>query len=392
MFTDFILNHKGHGQVGEVLEGVRFDPGLLRPYEEYPGGPRMCTVNTGRQRFNPDKGYYEPIREAVPIKELVANGIDSPAFNSTLLRKEEWIQFDNVVIRAARQRLRAWMDLLDNSLVFGGFNGMAKMILEHETASDPGKAYQSMDGLEEGTTDQQLHQLEGLPLPITHSPFGFSSRRLAISRNTGTPLDSSGAEAAGRRVAELVEEVLIGTVTGVTYGGSSTHVGGYSNTSVVPGYTNYTDRNTKTDLTTPTGSNPDSTLDDVLTMIESLRNNDKMYGPYMLYHSTDWDKYMDNDYLVSSTGLSQLTLRNRLRQIEDIIDVRRLDFLTNTFTLLLVQFTPDVVRAVNGMDLVTIQWDTKGGMQKNFKVMVIWVGQIRSDFNGNCGIMHGTTS
>jgi hypothetical protein len=155
----------------------------------------------------------------------------------------------------------------------------------------------------------------------------------------------------------------------------------------VYGYTNHPDRNTKTDLTVPDGTNGATTVDEVLSMIETLMG-DKFFGPYMVYHSTDWDKYLDDDYRTNDDR----TLRARLREIEQVQDVRRLDFLSNTFTLLLVQMTSDVARAVNGMDITTVQWDSVGGMRVNFKVMAIQVPQIRSDFNGNCGILHATTA
>jgi hypothetical protein len=316
---------------------------------------------------------------------MIDNGVPVPIANATSLRKDEWIQLDRAVLRAARQRLRAWSDL-ESRNSFGGFNGMSKMILEHETMSDPGEAVVDMDSLTPGRTDEPKYQLEGLPLPITHSDFWFSSRRLAVSRNTGTPLDSTMAEAAGRRVAEMIEKTLVGTVTGVQYGVAAN----YGQTPQVYGYTNHPLRTTKTDLTTPTGTNPNSTLADVLAM-RDLAYDNYMYGPYMLYHSTDWDTYLDNDYYVTSGTPSQ-TLRNRLRAIDGIIDVRRLDFLTDTFTLVLVQMTPDVCRAINGMEITTVQWESQGGMRVNFKVMAIKVPQIRADYNGNSGIIHATTS
>jgi hypothetical protein len=269
---------------------------------------------------------------------------------------------------------------------FGGFNAMSKMILEHETMSDPGEAIVDMDALTPGRTDAPKFQLEGLPLPITHSDFWYSSRRLAVSRNTGTPLDTTMGEAAGRRVAEQIEKTLIGTVAGATYGVAAS----YSNAPTVFGYATHPDRLLKTNLTTPTGSNPASTVDDVLAMRSQLYAA-HYYGPYMLYHSTDWDRFLDEDYYITSGTPSQ-TLRSRLRAIEGITDVRRLDFLTNTFTLLMVQMTSNVARAINGMDITTVQWETSGGMRVNFKVMAIMVPQIRSDFNGNTGILHATTA
>jgi hypothetical protein len=56
----------------------------------------------------------------------------------------------------------------------------------------------------------------------------------------------------------------------------------------------------------------------------------------------------------------------------------------------MVQMTSDVIQAINGMDITTLQWETVGGMQLHFKVMCIQVPQMFSDIDGNCGICHGT--
>jgi len=377
MFTDYVLNGQGHGEVGEQLAGCRYEPNLYRPFRGK-NGKDFVTINTGID----DEG--KPVHKSFTVNDARDMGIPVPVTNATSLRKDEWIMLDTAVIRAARARLRAWSDLAAASS-FGGFNGMAKMVLEHETMSDPGEAIVDMDGLTPGRTDAPLYQLEGLPLPITHSDFFFSERRLAVSRNTGTPLDSTMAEAAGRRVAEQIEKTLVGSVTGITYGDSTNYTAALG--SKVYGYTNYPNRITKTDVTTPDGTNGATTVDDVLAMVE-LASDSYFYGPFMLYHSTDWDKYMDDDYRANDSR----TLRQRLREISQITDVRRLDFLTDTFTLLLVQMTAEVARAVIGMDITTVQWPTSGGMRQNFKVMGIMVPQLRADYNGNTGIVHGTTS
>jgi hypothetical protein len=408
---DFILNGSAQGEVGETLQGCRFDPGLLRPYlDEH--GHRCVTVNTGRTRYDPKLKKVVPIHEKARIGDLQNRGIMSPVFNATSLRKEEWLELDRVVIRAARFRLRAWADL-SAANQFGGFNAMSKLILEHETMSDPGEAIVDMDGLTEGRTDSPKFQLEGLPLPITHSDFYFSSRRLAVSRNTGTPLDTTMAEGAGRRVAELIEKTVLGVETGITYGGNSTQVGGYGRTPSVYGYTNFPQRLTVTGLYRPTGLGRSGTgwvaadtLKDILRMRDLLYAN-KFYGPFMIYHSNDWDQYMDNDYILSGGNVATQTLRERLKAIDNITDVRRLDFLSSTataagdparitttfpFTFIVVQMTADVCRAVNGMDITTVQWESVGGMRLNFKVMCIQVPQLRADFNGNTGIAQGTAS
>lgn len=400
---DFVLNSQGHGPVGQMLAGLRFDPGMLRPYFDKNNNAAV-TINTGRTTLV--KGEQVPIREHRLVRDLINNGIMSPVFNATSLRKEEWLDLDRTILRAARYRLRAWGDLSSRNS-FGGFNGMSKMILEHETMSDPGEAMVDMDGLTDGRTDSPKYQLEGLPLPITHSDFWFSSRRLAISRNTGTPLDTTMGEAAGRRVAETIEKTTIGNQTGIAYGGNSTQVGGYGRTSQVYGYLTFPDRLVYDTLTTPTGTNPEDTVSDVLAMRDQLYAN-KFYGPFMLYHSNDWDQFLDNDYARLGGNNANMTLRDRLRKIEGIEDVRRLDMLfsatpdtdqpggenlvgTNPFTMILVQMTPDVARAVNGMDITTVQWESVGGMRLNFKVMCIQVPQLRADHYGNCGILEANT-
>jgi hypothetical protein len=428
------------GGVGQVLNGpidglstlgdrLSYDPGLRRPYFDERGRP-CVTMNTGKWTWDEKQRRHLPVQRKELIANLQARGINSPVLNATALRKEEWLELDRVVLRAARYRLRAWADLAAANS-FGGFNAMGKLILEHETMSDPGEAIVDMDALTPGRGDAPLFQLQGLPLPITHCDFWFSARTLAVSRNTGTPLDTTMGEAAGRRIAETIEKTLIGNVTGVTYGGNSTMVGGYGRTSQVFGYINFPNRLVNTKFYKPTGLGrsgtawiAQDTVRDVLAALDQLRLN-KFYGPFMAYHSNDWDQYLDSDYFTTTgaggiSGVSTATLRNRLRMIEGIQDVRRLDFLFatipqtnpafvnvanpftgpggegvvsgNPFTMIIVQMTPDVCRAVNGMDITTVQWESVGGMRLNFKCFAIQVPQLRADYYGNCGILHAVAT
>ena len=415
--SDYVLNGTGHGEVGRMMEQVRFEPGLMRPYLVTVNGRNIpcVTINAlnGEQKFNPKTKTFEPVRKQYALEQLAARNIYSPVANATSLRKEEWLLLDQKLILAARYRLQAWADLAKRN-PFGGFNGMSKTILERETVNDPGEAFVDMDALSETRGDSPKYQLEGLPLPITHGGFRFSSRRLAESRNSGTPLDLSLGEATSRRCAETVEKTTIGIQTGITYGGNSTQVGGYGRTSSVYGYTNFSSRLTRTGLYKPTGNGrsgtgwvPADTLKDVLACLDQLKAQ-KFYGPWMLYHSNDWDQYMDNDYILTGGNVATQTLRERLKAIKGIEDVVRLDMLfsstpssstgpggenlatTYPFVLLFVQMTPDVAQAVTGMDMTTIQWENKGGLELNFKVMCIMVPRLGADYYGNCGILHAT--
>lgn len=393
MYTNFVMNGQGVGPVGEVMHGVRFEPSLMQPFLDSNGVP-CVRVPTGQYVANA-QGILVPKYAKQRIVDVMARGVYSPVFNATMLTKEAWIQLDQAVMRAARLRLRAWTDLVSASS-YGGFNAMAKMTLEYQAMSDPGSAQVDMDGLGEGSTDSPLFSLRSLPLPITHANFGFSQRELAVSRNGGAPLDTVMAEAAGQRVAEMVEKTVIGLVTGTSYGYQSSGVNAHESDtkSNVYGYLNFPKRLTKTGITQPTGSNPEATVADVLSMREQLFAQ-KFYGPFMLYHSTDWDQYLDNDYARLGGNNASMTLRDRLRAIEGIQDVRRLDYLTsdtNPYTLLMVQMTGEVARAIVGMNITTMQWESLGGLRTNFKVMAILVPQLRYDYNDCTGILEATVA
>lgn len=120
------------------------------------------------------------------------------------------------------------------------------------------------------------------------------------------------------------------------------------------------------------------------------------FGPFILYHSTAYDRFLDDDYFRTGGTAVSRTTRERVEGIDGISAVRRLDFLTPTspsaYELILVQMTPDVAQAIIGMQTTTVRWESKGGMQHNFKVMAILVPLLKAPLNGVAGIVHGTTA
>jgi hypothetical protein len=388
---DVILDGKPLGDVANEFAESGYNSGLYQPYVDREGN-KCVTVNVGRH-YDATKGRDVTTYEKMTLNEARFRGYDAPTLyltNATILRKDEWISFDRAVVEAARPRLRVWSDLAAANTYT--LDGMSSEILEHETINDPGEAQVDMDGLSDGRADSVLYQLEGLPLPITYGNFHFSERKLSISRKSGQPLSTLMASIIGRRVAETIEKTTIGTTTGLTYGTTAN----YGRAPTVYGYTNHPARNYGTNLTAPTGSNPDTTLSEILTMRSTLYT-DGFMGPYVIYNGTDWDAKLDDDYFVlATTGATAptRTLRERLKAIEGIQDVRRADYLTptntgGTFDLLMVSLgNPECARAVIGMPIRILQWPSRGGMQLNFKVMCIMAPQIRADYNGASGINH----
>lgn len=384
-----VLNGQGFGVEGQMLANVRFDSGLLRPYFDDRGVP-CVTLNTGKFQQDNKTGAYVPVYKKFRIRDLQERGINSPVFNATTLQKNAWIHLIDSVVKANRTRLRAWSDLVSSS-VRGGFDAMSRMTLEYQAMNDPGEAVQDMDAISDARADRPQFILKSIPLPITHSDFWFSEREIMVSRNTSTPLDTTMAEAAGRRIGEMTERLTIGTETGVTYGTQTAGVGTHTGTSTVYGYTNFPYRITKTDLTTPTGTNPEAVMTDILEMIETMQTNG-FYGPYMLYHSTAYSRYLNDDYFRSGSTSAVRSLRERIMEIEGIMDIRRLDNLTSGYQLVLVQMDSEVAQAINGLDVTVVQWPSQGGLRQNFKVMAIQVPLLKSPYNGVAGVQHGTTS
>ena len=136
-------------------------------------------------------------------------------------------------------------------------------------------------------------------------------------------------------------------------------------------------------------------VNEVLAMQQQSSDNN-YYGPWTLYMSSAWRKYLGADYTSDATNnnnQTSQTLQARLEAIPDITKVAILDYLPTTiFDIVLIQMTTDIVREVIGMDITTVQWDSEGGMKKNFKVMAILVPQLRADFASQTGIVHGTSS
>lgn len=352
---DIDLAFKGAEATGSPIDRLmecNMDPGSLRPWKGR--GRSYVTLNTNQGP-----------------KNIVVN---APA----TLTKDEWIQIDQAVVRAARPMLRVWGDLTRAGLTYTVPNGMASTTLQYQTMTDAGTASISMDGLRQSERDRPTFDLKGLPLPFIHSDFSFSAREITVSRSSGAPLDTVMAEQATRKVSEEVEKLVVGVTPSYSYGGGSIY-----------GLTNFPDRITKT-ISLPTNTatwTPQKTANEITDMIQSAQNN-YFNGPYALYYSPGWTKYLDQDYSATYGGE---TLRTRLGKLADIVSIQKIDFLSN-YQMVLVQMTSNVIRAVTGMTMTTVQWPSEGGLMQNFKVMAIMVPQLRSDSNGLTGIVHAVAS
>lgn len=336
------------------LMAADWDPGVLRPYRNAKGETCITLNDNGKPRV---------------VRLNNANAT---------LPHEAWKIIDMSVMKAARLRLKAVADVRAAGLTRSIPNAMGKTVLYTQRMTDPGAAVISMDPVRPaGTNDRPEFDGVNLPLPIIHSDFEFSARDLEVSRSGNVALDTTMAEAAGRRVAEEAEKLLIGVsdYNSFNYGGG-----------VIYGYLTFPSKVTFT-LTSPLTSGwlPSTTYDEVSDGIQALLNK-KHYGPFQLYFSPGWAKYLNKFYNATTAGqTTSITLRDALAKLEGVAGISILDYLTN-YKSMLIEMNSEVVQEVVGFDVTTVQWEEKGGLMLCFKVMAMLIPLLKADIDGNTGI------
>jgi hypothetical protein len=310
-------------------------------------------------------------------QKLLTHGLNLNALRTLdVLRKDEWVHFDEALLEITRQRLKGVADLLSAGLTLPLANAMGTTVVEWERSSDMDPATRSMDGLTRDRDDRIEFDRLAIPIFITHKDFSLNLRSLEASRTLGQALDTTQIEVCTRRVNDSLEDALFNGLGGYTVAASTAY-----------GYTTHPNRNTfefsSGSWTTATG---EQILADVLDMIGIL-HGDNMFGPFVMYVPTLYWVAMQADFKANSDR----TIMERVRAVEDISDIRVADFLTAD-NVVMVQLTRDVVDEVVGFQPTVVQWDEAGGFKLNFKVMAIMVPRIKADYNGNSGICHASTA
>jgi uncharacterized linocin/CFP29 family protein len=288
---------------------------------------------------------------------------------NSLLRKDEWIELDRRIVDIARSRLTGIMDLQSKGLTLP-LGGLGTLISQYEAQSDMSEANIDMAGVSPGQEDDVAFDLRSVPVPIVHKDFRINIRRLLASRKLGDGLDTTQGEVAARKVSDMNERMLF-RGAGITVDGQTIY-----------GYTTHPDRNTG--ACTGPWSVIANIYADVLSMIKDA-HADRMYGPYILYVAGDvWPDLLN----VYDDGSGQ-TARDRLLRIPGLEDVKPADELADG-NIVLVQMTRDVVDLAVAQEIVTVDWETMGGMQSHFKIMSAMVPRLKSDSKKQMGVVHYT--
>lgn len=357
MPIDFVYNGKSSNpSIADKLIAANWDAGALRPWRGEDGKSYVSLTRNGK------------------IETVRTNA-------QATLTKEAWLMLDTAILKVARNRLRAVADLRGAGLTFNIPNGMGTTVLEYQKMNDTGSAIISMDGLKQGPDFRPIFESAYLPLPFIHADFQYTARQIATAANTGAPLDTSTGEMAARRVAEQTELLTLGRLSTYTFGGGTIY-----------GMANFPSRLTGiVTAPTDTGWTAASHLTEVLGFKQTLQNA-KHYGPYVIYYSSAWDRYLDDDF---NSNYPNKTLRQRISEIDSVEAVRTLDYLdttSSTYNMIILEMDTGTIRLVVGMDVTTLEWDDMGGLRKNYKVMCILIPQLRADMDSNTGILHASTA
>ena len=361
----------GSGEIAnDLISNGRLDIGLMRPFVAR--DPKTKQLNTYVTVCKGDPKKPESYKTMQVNNGLQTNGT---------LRREEWMALDAAVMQVARQRLVGINDLISNGLVYNLGNPMGTTVLEWHDVGESQEATITMDGVTRGNADRPIFKHNFIPIPIIHVDYEINTRALAASRNMGNALDTVMAEHAARKVAEKLEDMLF-TKTSYSFGTLDAR----SRNSIYS-YVNFPDREEGT-FTAWTGSTKTGAqiINDVLAMKQASINN-KHYGPnWVLYIPTEYETAIDKDYDANTPGT---TIRERILKISGISKIQVVDRMA-AGTLLLIEMRSDNVRLINGFGLQNVEWQTEGRFITKYKVLTIQVPQLRSDQDGNCGIIHYT--
>jgi len=365
--VDLLLNGQGQGPVAQqvLANGGSLNVGTMKPFIGK-DGRSYIQVFSGGDPKKPEN--YKVLPSGIQV-------------NAGTLRRDEWKHLDQTILNISESRLSGTQDLIDKNLVYNIGSGLGSTVLEWHDVSDALTAVATMDGVNRGKNDRPVYQTNYLPLPIIHADYEINSRVLAASRSLGNAIDTTMVERAARKILLLEEQMLFTSIT-YAWGDADDR----SRNSIY-GYLNHPDRNLVTLATygswSASAATGATTLASVLAMKQSSIDA-KHYGPWHLYIPTAYETTLDSDYDTTTPGT---TIRERIMKIAGIEKIQVVDTLTAA-NVLLVQMTSDVVRLVRGMPLQNVEWQTEGKFITNYKVMTIQVPQIRSDQEGNSGVVH----
>lgn len=323
----------------------------------------------------------QSVFQGSPGAMLVANGFDTRALRpyvqpgkvrraNDLLRKDEWIALDDVLIEVARRQLGAVQDLRNAGLV-RNLGSIGVSFDEYEAVGTIDPAEQNMSAVASGQRDLAEFQLNTVPIPITFRDFQLHARALAASRRGNSAIDTTNVDLCASRVNEKLEETL--------FNGSNIQSGG----NVLNGYTTASSRITGTIAVGWDTATGEQIVADVLAMIAAAET-ENYFGQFMFYVPVNYMQALRADFKANSDK----TILMRLQEIDSFQGVRGTTSLTAE--VVAVRLTRDVVDLSVAQSMTVLQWGEMAGLIQNFKVLSAEAPRIKipKSSSAKTGLVH----
>lgn len=329
------------------------------------------------------------VKKGIPhgeVASLLSEGEKGLSKYRTLasLPRRAWEIIDDTTERVAREQLMAIGDLNRAPGVAINIDGMTGSTYNLYRSSSMSPAHTAMSPDTIGDTDALDFDSIAVPLPVTVKDFWINTREVSMASSKGMGLISFATEEAVYKVTQELESNLFN---------ADYRVGG----TTMYGYTTFPDRQLytiPTAWTTPFvggGFSPDDILKDVVNMIDKAMQANH-FGPYNLYIPTAYAPIMMLDYTIDvAIGTTGVSIEQRLLQLNNLNAVKVSPYLAAN-NVVLVEMSPRTVKLINGMPLTAVDWEPPGSpnWNHNFKAITMTVPLLISDYDGNCGIVHGS--
>lgn len=304
---------------------------------------------------------------------LASNGNIDALRTLSVLRENEWREYDTAVTEVARGEFSLVRDMISEGMRRPMPNAMATTQLVWDRVGDMDDAQIDMTGEAADIRDRIEFGQDSMPVPIIHKGFRLNIRTLLASRKHGMGLDVRMAEAASLKVVHTIEKLFL-------YGNFAAG----ANAGRVYGLTTYPYRATGSLTADWLSATATQVFNDVSAMVEALEAKSQ-FGPYGLYIPRNYAPVMRKDYdRTTATGSS---IMKRLMEIENLKYIRTNVFLP-TNNVVMLNLKSQTAEVLDGIQPRIIEWSTQGGMVSLFKVIAIILPRIKRDAADQSGIAH----
>lgn len=293
------------------------------------------------------------------------------------LRYDEWTSLDRSVMEAGKEVLVGVEGLRRAGLV--RTESIGTSIAQYNKRSTTAPAQMAMNPLTDGERVRLNYTIAGVPIPFIFQEFQLDIRTLTASRMSGAGLDlETGAEAA-YQVAFAEEQLLFKGTPAIAV---ADQLGALT---TIYGYKTHPDRNTG--LAVGDWGDATSGYKNTIATIEAMKaalRADFFPGPYWLYvNPHNWSDIHTINAATDRQVMEVVRNDPELSRVE-------MSFQLDSGELIMIDPRSRTVQWVEAASIRTVEWDEKGSLGTNYRVLAAAAPLVKSDAEGRSGVAHFT--